>query len=78
MIATVQKSCAGSTALTRNRFKEHFFLDLEIFLSPLEEQQRTVPMAKRVEEAKRLGERTTEETKVHLFAILDRAYKGKP
>ncbi|MCX6092674.1 MAG: restriction endonuclease subunit S, partial [Candidatus Bipolaricaulota bacterium] len=38
----VTADCTGSTPLTRNRFKEHFFLALEISLPPLAEQQRIV------------------------------------
>jgi type I restriction enzyme S subunit len=38
----VGADCAGSTPLTRNRFKEHFFLALEMPLPPLEEQRRIV------------------------------------
>ena len=38
----VTADCAGSTPLTRNRFKEHFFLALEIPLPPLAEQHRIV------------------------------------
>jgi len=34
--------CTGSTPLTRNRFKEEFFLRLEIPLPPLPEQRRIV------------------------------------
>jgi type I restriction enzyme S subunit len=38
----VKEHCSGSTPLTRNRFKEQFFLELEIPLPPLAEQQRIV------------------------------------
>jgi len=38
----VAQDCSGSTALTRNRFKEDFFLNLEIPLPPLAEQRRLV------------------------------------
>jgi type I restriction enzyme, S subunit len=37
VIARVNEGCTGSTPLTRNRFKEEFFLALEIPLPPLEE-----------------------------------------
>ena len=42
VIATVDEDCSGSTPLTRNRFKENFFLALEIPLPPLAEQRRVV------------------------------------
>lgn len=42
IIERVEADCTGSTPLTRNRFKENFFLDLEIPLPPLSEQQRIV------------------------------------
>jgi type I restriction enzyme S subunit len=38
----VEKDCTGSTPTTRNRFKEDFFLKLEIPLPPLPEQQAIV------------------------------------
>lgn len=38
----VEENCTGSTPTTRNRFKEHFFFDLEIPLPPLAEQQTLV------------------------------------
>lgn len=38
----VKEHCSGSTPLTRNRFKEQFFLELEIPLPALGEQQRIV------------------------------------
>lgn len=41
-IAKVEEDCTGSTPLTRNRFKEQFFLSLEIPLPSLDEQKRIV------------------------------------
>ena len=41
-IKQVEENCTGSTPLTRNRFKENFFLDLEIPLPPPLEQRRIV------------------------------------
>lgn len=38
----VEEDCKGSTPTTRNRFKEEFFLKLEIPLPPLSEQQAIV------------------------------------
>lgn len=52
----VLADCTGSTPLTRNRFKEEFFLRLMIPLPPLPEQRRIVArveeLAGKVEEAK--------------------------
>lgn len=38
----VEEDCTGSTPLTRNRFKEQFFLNLQVPLPPLAEQQAIV------------------------------------
>ena len=38
----VEADCSGSTPLTRNRYKEQFFLSLEIPLPPIGEQRRIV------------------------------------
>ena len=58
VIARVEEDCTGSTPLTRNRFKENFFLALEIPLPPLTEQQRIVArieeLAAQIQEARRL------------------------
>lgn len=40
VISSVNEQCSGSTPLTRNRFKEQFFLNLEIPLPDLFEQRR--------------------------------------
>jgi type I restriction enzyme S subunit len=75
----VDSECTGSTPLTRNRFKENFFLNLEIQLPPLEEQRRIVAkinqLASKVEEARDLHERAQWETEAllsleisHLFS----------
>lgn len=57
-LQVVADLCTGSTPLTRNRFKEEFFLGLEIPLPPLDEQRRIVSrieeVATRVEAVRRL------------------------
>jgi type I restriction enzyme S subunit len=67
-IEKVEADCTGSTPLTRNRFKENFFLDLEISLPPLPEQQRIVArieaLSAKIEEARGLRQQTDEETGV--------------
>ncbi len=64
-IGIVEADCSGSTPLTRNRYKEHFFLTCEIPLPPLEEQRRIVAhieeLAAKVEEARGLRRETEEE-----------------
>lgn len=55
----VNEDCTGSTPLTRNRFKEEFFLSLEISLPPLAEQRRIVA---RIEE---LAAKITEARSLH-------------
>jgi type I restriction enzyme S subunit len=57
-LAAVEADCTGSTPLTRNRFKEHFFLAMQIPLPPLDEQRRIVArieaLAVRIEQARGL------------------------
>jgi type I restriction enzyme S subunit len=56
--AAVDADCSGSTPLTRNRFKEQFFLALEIPLPSLAEQRRVVArieaLAAQIQEARTL------------------------
>lgn len=55
----VESLCSGGTPLTRNRFKEHFFLDMSIPLPPLDAQRRVVArieeLAAKTEEARETG-----------------------
>jgi len=66
----VTVDCSGSTPLTRNRFKEHFFLALEIPLPPLAEQRRIVArieeLAALIDEARALRDQAAEETEAVL------------
>ena len=65
VIARVDEDCSGSTPLTRNRFKEHFFLALEVPLPALAEQQRVVArieeLAAMIYEARALRQRAAQE-----------------
>lgn len=62
----VEADCTGSTPLTRNRYKENFFLTLEIPLPPLPEQRRLVAkieaLAAKIEEARKLRKHSEIET----------------
>lgn len=66
VIRRVDEDCTGSTPLTRNRYKENFFLDLEIPLPPLDEQQRIVAyldaLSAKITQARTLRQQATEET----------------
>jgi type I restriction enzyme S subunit len=61
----VEKFCTGTTKASRNRFKEPFFLGLEIPLPPLTEQRRIVvrieALARRVAEAQSLRKEISED-----------------
>ncbi len=65
VIDRVNQDCTGSTPLTRNRFKENFFLALEIPLPPLAEQRRVVArieeLAAQIGEARALRAQAAEE-----------------
>ncbi len=69
-LETVLADCTGSTPLTRNRFKEEFFLALEIPLPPVTEHRRIVArieqLATQIEEVRRLRHQATEETEAFL------------
>jgi type I restriction enzyme, S subunit len=73
VIAAVDADCSGSTPLTRNRFKENFFLALEIALPPLPEQRRIVSrieeLAPQIQEARSLRREVAEEAE----ALIPRA-----
>lgn len=73
VIATVDADCTGSTPLTRNRFKENFFLALEIPLPPLAEQRRVVvrieELAAQIHEARSLREEIDTELNAMLSAL---------
>lgn len=71
----VEADCTGSTPLTRNRYKENYFLKLEISLPPLPEQRRIVAkieeLAAKIEEARRLRE----EAMSNVLALMSGALK---
>jgi type I restriction enzyme S subunit len=73
-MARVDEDCTGSTPLTRNRFKEHFFLLLEIPLPPLAEQRRIVArieeLAVKIQEARTLQQQAVEEGEALVASVL--------
>jgi len=77
-LAKVEADCTGSTPLTRNRFKEHFFLALRIPLPPLPEQQRIVArieeLAALIEEARALRAQAREEAGAVWSSVLARVF----
>ena len=48
ILERIAVDCTGSTPLTRNRYKERFFLELEMPLPPIEEQRRVVEKLNRL------------------------------
>ena len=89
VIATVDADCSGSTPLTRNRFKENFFLALEIPLPPLAEQRRVVArieaLAAQIHEARTLRHQAAEEaealvprSRAVFFAVLAKRFDTQP
>jgi type I restriction enzyme, S subunit len=77
VISAVDEDCSGSTPLTRNRFKENFFLALEIPLPPLPEQRRVLAriekLAAEIQEAHTLRHQATEDADALLVAMAHRA-----
>jgi len=82
VIATVDADCSGSTPLTRNRFKEPFFLALEIPLPPLSEQRRIVArideLSAHIQEARALRQQAAEEEETLCRSILTSGTDAKP
>lgn len=73
----VEANCAGSTPLTRNRYKEAFLLKLEIPLPPLSEQRRIVGrlehLASKIEEARGLRVKVEKEIGALLASVFDQS-----
>lgn len=82
VIAMVDADCSGSTPLTRNRFKEHFFLELKIPLPPLVEQRRVVAqieeLAAQIEEVRILRKQAGEKVEELLRSIVMEDKQAKP
>jgi type I restriction enzyme S subunit len=76
VITRVDEKCTGSTPLTRNRFKEHFFNALEIPLPPLAEQRRMVARIKemigQINEAYVIRQQAMEEAEALITSVHSR------
>lgn len=78
----VEQYCIGVTKASRNRFKEHFFLSMNICLPPLSEQQRIVSKIKLVEDKLKqiqsLNIQQEQDTKNSLFSLYIDLVKNAP
>lgn len=81
-IARVDQDCSGSTPLTRNRFKEQFFLALEIPLPPVAEQRRIVArieeLAAQIHEVHTLREQEEKEVRQMLLGAFTKITNNAP
>lgn len=79
VLRRVEADCSGSTPLTRNRYKEQYFLALHVPLPPLDEQRRMVArveaLAAKVEEARHLRDSLRAESSASMLAMID-AFAG--
>lgn len=83
-LSKVEAACTGSTPLTRNRFKEKFFLKMEIPLPSLDEQRRIVTrieeLAAKVAEARDLRQQAVDHAEAvywkQLTAVMDPHREG--
>jgi len=79
-LTKVEADCTGSTPQTRNRFKERFFLNLEIPLPPLPEQKRIVTkvqsLASKIDEARELQKQADTVRSALLDSFTDRLFQG--
>ncbi len=78
-IFSVGGDCSGSTPLTRNRFKEQFFLNMQIPLPLLSEQRRIVAkieeLAKKIKEAYEFRQQAIEKAEAVLLSASNEAFK---
>jgi type I restriction enzyme S subunit len=81
VLRRVEADCTGSTPLTRNRYKEQFFLNLEIPLPSLDQQRRIVAkidaLAAKIDEARALQQQSSIINNSFWSAALNAAFKGE-
>jgi type I restriction enzyme, S subunit len=79
VIERVNANCTGSTPLTRNRFKENFFLALEIPLPSFAEQRRIVArieeLRDQINEAHTLRHQAAEEAEALVAAEMHQVFR---
>jgi type I restriction enzyme S subunit len=80
-LAEVNEDCTGSTPLTRNRFKEQFFLKLRAPLPPMPEQKRIVAQidacADKIRRAHTLRQEALEEWNAFIVSLHERLSAGR-
>jgi type I restriction enzyme S subunit len=73
----VEKYCTGLTKASRNRFKEHFFLNMSIPLPPIEEQNRIAALLDKANSILQIQKAQEKELNELLPSLLDKAFKGE-
>ena len=79
VLERVAADCTGSTPLTRNRYKEQFFLKLEMPLPPIEEQRRVVrrieQLAAKLTLVQRIHDRCCSEVRALRQRLMSKAFE---
>ena len=76
----VEADCSGSTPGTRNRYKEIFFLSIQLPLPSIDEQQTIVSniqsVSKKINEAKRLRQEILDDAQAMLLSAFQQIIEG--